>query len=552
MSRTNGHLIDKHHAADTQSTAAHEFLELLNQGFQQGKMEDSEAQPKRSLLDGYEPEIFKLVKDHATPEQWREWLRAPLEHAAAKGKTDLFTRLMDAGADGSTGWRGCHGRTLLIAAAHGKSDKVVRRLLTAGAKPEVNFVFDGVDTYDEDACGESALHEAADLGAEAVSRVLLHAGADPNLRDSDEQTPLHVAARKGHHVVADILMLKGANLEARDSSLRTPLHLAAEEGHALCVSELLQGGANHNAWDYDGDTPLFLAAKEDMVDTFEELVAAGADLHARNQLLGMSVLDRAAHNRSMGVVRSILRHGVDITETDSDGITALHRAADGNLQSLDNSGTVRILLKAGADIEAKTNASSTPLDCAVNGQYASSDTILALLEGGAAVNARLALGKTPLHTACRCSNADAVELLLRWGADETLTDEDGRTAGDMVGWWDESDSDDDDGEEYSGDRQHRADDQRIRDMLARAPADRSWRRRGWLVLCRSRPDQVELAVTSNRRRSSANANAKGARMNEGGSVGDGTGGDTVDFARLIMNVVELDADAIFRLVVGFL
>ncbi|CAM9168238.1 unnamed protein product [Ectocarpus sp. 13 AM-2016] len=34
-----------------------------------------------------------------------------------KGKLDLFTRLMDAGADGSAGWRGRHGRTLLVAAA---------------------------------------------------------------------------------------------------------------------------------------------------------------------------------------------------------------------------------------------------------------------------------------------------------------------------------------------------------------------------------------------------------------------------------------------------
>lgn len=33
---------------------------------------------------------------------------------------DIFTRLMDAGAYGSAGWRGCDGRTLLGAAAFGK------------------------------------------------------------------------------------------------------------------------------------------------------------------------------------------------------------------------------------------------------------------------------------------------------------------------------------------------------------------------------------------------------------------------------------------------
>ncbi|CBJ25690.1 hypothetical protein Esi_0008_0114 [Ectocarpus siliculosus] len=82
--------------------------------------------------------IFKLVQEEATPEQWKQWLRVPLEHAAAKGNLDLFTRLMDAGADGCSGWRGCYGRTLLGAAACGDGDQMVRALLEAGATDDVN------------------------------------------------------------------------------------------------------------------------------------------------------------------------------------------------------------------------------------------------------------------------------------------------------------------------------------------------------------------------------------------------------------------------------
>lgn len=54
----------------------------------------------RSRLDGCEIELFELVRKAATPEQWKEWLRAPLEHSAADGNMELFTRLLDAGADG--------------------------------------------------------------------------------------------------------------------------------------------------------------------------------------------------------------------------------------------------------------------------------------------------------------------------------------------------------------------------------------------------------------------------------------------------------------------
>lgn len=55
----------------------------------------------------------------------------------------LFTTLMDAGADGSAGWRGCHGRTLLGAAAYGRSDEMVLALLKSGAKDDMTVQFGG-------------------------------------------------------------------------------------------------------------------------------------------------------------------------------------------------------------------------------------------------------------------------------------------------------------------------------------------------------------------------------------------------------------------------
>ncbi|CAN0415791.1 unnamed protein product, partial [Ectocarpus fasciculatus] len=93
---------------------------------------------------------------------------------------------MDAGANGEAGWRGCHGRTLLGAAAFGKSDQMVRALLEAGAKDDVHVLFGGKR--------ESALHVAAARGVEDSCRALMIAGADPNLRDRKQRSPLHLAA----------------------------------------------------------------------------------------------------------------------------------------------------------------------------------------------------------------------------------------------------------------------------------------------------------------------------------------------------------------------
>ncbi|CAM9865895.1 unnamed protein product [Ectocarpus sp. 4 AP-2014] len=85
--------------------------------------------PERRLLQGMEREIWKLVSYSATPQQWKEWLRVPLEYAAIRGNLNLVNSLLEAGADGSAGWKGCRDRTLIDAAALGGSELVVSALL---------------------------------------------------------------------------------------------------------------------------------------------------------------------------------------------------------------------------------------------------------------------------------------------------------------------------------------------------------------------------------------------------------------------------------------
>ncbi|CAN0326528.1 unnamed protein product, partial [Ectocarpus sp. 8 AP-2014] len=231
-------------------------------------MSVSKREEDRSRVDGFDVEIFKLVQREATLEQWRQWLRVPLEHAAAKGNLDLFTRLMDAGpgAYGEAGWRGCHGRTLLCAAA---CEKMVRALLSAGARSDVNVLFG--------AKLESALHVAAARGAEKASKALMIAGADPNLVNLGEFSPLHLATQAGHDRVIGVLLLNGAQVDAKTNAGDTPLHLAASKGHTLCISELLMGGADKDVIDHEGETPLFKAAGNNHLGAVEKLLAAGAD-----------------------------------------------------------------------------------------------------------------------------------------------------------------------------------------------------------------------------------------------------------------------------------
>lgn len=106
-----------------------------------GHLDGRALGPGAPCFDADGLEIFETAQNEATPEQWRGWLRVPLEYAAAAGNfLELFTRLMDAGADGSPGGLGSHGRTLVGAAAAGRNEEIVLALLQAGANPEVDFI----------------------------------------------------------------------------------------------------------------------------------------------------------------------------------------------------------------------------------------------------------------------------------------------------------------------------------------------------------------------------------------------------------------------------
>ncbi|CAM9994920.1 unnamed protein product [Ectocarpus fasciculatus] len=146
-----------------------------------------------------------------------------------------------------------------------------------------------------------------------------------------------------------------------------------------------------------------------------------------------------------------------------------------------------------------------------------------------------------------CSNVSGVELLLRWGADYTLTDCFEETPADVIGISADTDRNDEEVE---------AEDEGVLRALQHGPADWSWHRRGWLVLSRSRPTRVHIAYTSSSS-SSSSCRAKVVRVSgevSGGGDMHMTTEDQMmsDWNDLVGRLVGLEVDSLFRLVVGFL
>lgn len=374
--------------------------------------------------------ILKLMCDRASADQWENWLRAPLEHAAGTPNYDLVDKLLRAGASGD--W-GCGGNTLLHAGAEGGNAQVVRALIRAGAGA------------DKDAkkplIGSTPLHMAAIGGKQAAAKALIMAGADVNIRDFSEHTPLHLAIEGSHGGLADTLLLSGADPSAKYPNGDYPIHCAAYWGLDEVVIALAQKDGRLNRLGARERTPLCIAALEENLSTVRVLLAEGADAN----------------------------FPIKYSQT------VLHFMAECNKTM-----AIAALVDAGANIEAESSSRRTPLHAAA--RAGSCAATLSLLQLGVKVDAKAQSGWTALYVACKNGKADAADLLLRWGADETTVTSLGSSPKGLMP------------SVAGATEEDRPRLERLSKLLAHAPQDRSWRRRGFLVMCRTHQDRLRLCI----------------------------------------------------------
>ncbi|WP_336027641.1 ankyrin repeat domain-containing protein [Geodermatophilus sp. FMUSA9-8] len=235
------------------------------------------------------------------------------------------------------------------------------------------------------------LVEAGDLGAvrAAVAEApRLLAGTVERAGESG-WTPLHVAVACGQAVAVRDLAAAGADLGARTESGRTPLHVAVLEAPDLVpllgelgapvdapaaaylddtarLSALLDGGAALTD-PVTGLDLLTVAAAGGAAGALRLLLERGADPDG-------GALAAAAAARRPDLVRALLDAGARADRRDPDtGRTALHDAVSagtpagapagpGTGPESDAPEVVRLLLAAGADVDATTSDGASALD----------------------------------------------------------------------------------------------------------------------------------------------------------------------------------------------
>eukprot|EP00180_Rhodochaete_pulchella_P000564 Plantae.Rhodophyta-Rhodochaete_pulchella.ctg1404.p1 GENE.Plantae.Rhodophyta-Rhodochaete_pulchella.ctg1404~~Plantae.Rhodophyta-Rhodochaete_pulchella.ctg1404.p1 ORF type:complete len:317 (-),score=64.49 Plantae.Rhodophyta-Rhodochaete_pulchella.ctg1404:790-1740(-) len=124
------------------------------------------------------------------------------------------------------------------------------------------------DEIDEtDMFGYTALHMAVEAGYEAITRLLIDAGANiEQMTKLHASRPLHYAAFLGHDAVAKVLLEKKANINAQTDDGRSPLFQAAFRSHPSMVKLLLKAGADRSLVDKDGQTAYEVASDKDVME----------------------------------------------------------------------------------------------------------------------------------------------------------------------------------------------------------------------------------------------------------------------------------------------
>ena len=153
--------------------------------------------------------------------------------------------------------------------------------------------------------GWTPLHFAAQKGHNNVTRVLIEAGADLELRAQfyahikgweklTNATALQIAIEGSHSSVVGSLVDAGAKVEERDLFEALPVEDRPETPDIL--QHLLSSGISPDIEDEFGSTMLMIAAWRGYLESFRILLAAGAELNRKDRNENRTALMWAREN----------------------------------------------------------------------------------------------------------------------------------------------------------------------------------------------------------------------------------------------------------------
>jgi ankyrin repeat protein len=396
--------------------------------------------------------VRRLVRAGARVNARNEFGATPMSEAAILADPAILDALLAAGADVES--PNADGQTALMVVARTSQVEAARLLLKRGANVNAVEKWRGQTALMWAAAQRqpAMVRELIAAGADVNARSVVNnwerqVTAEPRAiyRPAGGLTPLLFAAREGCVECATLLADAGANLNLADPEGISPLLMAVINMHFDLAAVLIRRGASPSKWDFWGRSPLYAAVDVNTIprggrpdrpsldratslDVVGMLLEAGANVNAQLKLsppfrnigndrgldglltMGATPLLRAAKALDAPAIRLLLERGADVTLANSRGITPLMAAAGMGSVDADTRGfylsedveqraieSLKLLLKAGGDVNAKDPRGLTPLHEAA--RWGWNDVVQFLVDNGADLNARDNRGNTPVESA---------------------------------------------------------------------------------------------------------------------------------------------------------
>lgn len=255
----------------------------------------------------------------------------------------------------------------LVKGMLGRDIKMIRDALEAGADPNVKV---------SSCCnilGWACSFISQEESAEAI-RLLLEHGADIRQAEKDPRNlPLNIAVSKNNTEAARMLIEAGADLNAADHMGNTPLDIAAAYDHSIITELLVKAGADTAVQNSRGMCPFIVAVHNSSPKSAQILAAATPDIKEKVSAFEktregdfLPLVAIVARNMCPKTMKIILEYGLDPENRQERLDISLLEISKTYVRSRGVEETMKMLIDAGADVNAAFPNRDTPLQSVVS------------------------------------------------------------------------------------------------------------------------------------------------------------------------------------------
>lgn len=245
--------------------------------------------------------------------------------------------------------------------------------------------------HEEGGASDDPLIAAIQHGQVETANLLLQdQGSDVNRIDARGLTAMHYAARSNNPELLRLILSANPRLDIQSRDGNTPLDLAIQSGSEACAAMLLR--AELHLETPAEELPVLTAAEDEHLSAMH-CVCYIADFVLFNDLLrhgfkterrynGRTPLFSAVASRNIAFLKHVVSSGLNISAVDNDGLGVIHIAV-----AISRPDAVKILLDAGANVNALSATKLTPLHCIDVSDEKAVDVMKVMAGRGAMLNA---------------------------------------------------------------------------------------------------------------------------------------------------------------------